>query len=273
MGMYDYLGGNQIEVFYTPIFGKDPATDQNTVFYSGGFLRSFDYNEELPLVTLYYKYPKNFIIYNYRTERKDAEYIDVSGNIFVIKDGMLKKVIWNDQVEEKDFGDSVVDYYGRELNIKSIDDIKNIKEEFKEYEEKRITLEKELFPEGKWNVLRNNYEEYMKRKPKLEEIIKNTYGRFNKKWFKEDLYEKEKKLGELLEVLLFYIQEIAFLKEKNDIKYLQEFEAEYKECCKMTKEFLNNNKGIVDKYMEWLADKSLIWKIEKVVNGLLNEGG
>ena len=42
MGMYDYLGGEQVKIFYVPIFVEKDFIDQKpTTYHSGGSLRSF----------------------------------------------------------------------------------------------------------------------------------------------------------------------------------------------------------------------------------------
>ena len=80
MGMYDYLNGEQVKIFYTPVFGV--YAGKSILWHSGGSLRKFNINDELPLKTIYYKYPDDMIVYAYGYSK------DVSEDVWVIKNGI-----------------------------------------------------------------------------------------------------------------------------------------------------------------------------------------
>ena len=52
--MYDYINGEQVKVFYTPIFGKLMSENYST-WHSGGSLSDYKTGDEVPIKTLYYK--------------------------------------------------------------------------------------------------------------------------------------------------------------------------------------------------------------------------
>ena len=58
MGLYDYLNGEQVKIFYSPVFWSE--NEGENVYYSGGGLRGYINGDKLPLKTLYYKYPDDF---------------------------------------------------------------------------------------------------------------------------------------------------------------------------------------------------------------------
>lgn len=127
MGMFDYLGGEQIKIFYLPVFSKkDIMTDKPNTWHSGGRLREFNKESELPLKTWYYKYPQNFIAYDF--------YYD-EGDIWIIKNGKFESYKHINELTENDLGEAVYAYYGAELNINNIDDFKTIKIERNEFED------------------------------------------------------------------------------------------------------------------------------------------
>lgn len=108
MGMYDYLDGEQVKIFYTPVFNEKYG-----IWHSGGSLRKFNINDELPLKTIYYKYPDNMIIYAY----------GYCTDIWIVKDKMLKEHYSDlNNINTIDLNVPVYDYMGNELNIKTIED-------------------------------------------------------------------------------------------------------------------------------------------------------
>jgi len=167
MGLYDYLGGIQVKIFYKPIFSErviKSGLGNKPLFYSGGSLKEYVFNEKLPLRTLYYKYPDNFIIF-------DPDF----NNVCVIKNGCLVK-IYNTYrlLKQEDMGDGVYNDYGNEYNIKTLEDFERL------------------------------YNDYIEICKKIDSGTKDKdiWSSFNKKWYKEDTYTDEKYLGELLSCLL-----------------------------------------------------------------------
>jgi hypothetical protein len=239
MGMYDYLSEEQIKIFYSPIFNKsDIVTNEPDTWHSGGQLRDFDESSELPLKTWYYKYPPNFIVFDFRWDSK---------NVWVIRDGKFKEFKSYTKLIEDDLGETVYDYYGNELNIKTLQDFHDIKIDEKYTKELHDKYEKEFFPEGVFNVIKNRTEYYNSVKDEWDKIREKTYGAFNKKWYFEDKYKLEKQLGEYLECLFY----LGVMKDGEVYEWHNPME-EYLACKTAMINFIKNNDEIVDKYISWL---------------------
>jgi len=253
MGMYDYLGGQQIKIFYRPIFSKnDILSGKPITWHSGGNLYSYDVGDDLPLKTWYYKYPNDFIAYDYR-----------SGEVWVIKNGTLKyyKDSYKELIES-DLGDGVFDYYGNELNIKTLDDFNLIREEADSTENKCNEYEEQIFPNGIWNTPE---EEWEVKKAEWDKAKDETWGTFDKKWYKEDIYALEKQLGEFFDCLYWLSQ------RKNDEVWdsynpMEEFLS----CEKATKNFIRDNEGVLNRYINWaeIKDDELV-EFKEMLNELL----
>jgi len=133
MGMYDYLGGEQIKIFYIPIFSEENVINGGPcVWHSGGMLRNFNENSNLPLKTLYYKYPDNFVVFDFNFN---------CDNCWIIKNKKFQEIKNHEDITENDLGETVYDYFGRELNISKVEDFHQLK---KEYKEAKIKYEKWL---------------------------------------------------------------------------------------------------------------------------------
>lgn len=132
MGMYDYINGEQVKVFYMPIYDD---RDKDT-WHSGGSMREYNNGDSVPLKTLYYNRPKNFIIFDEN---------DYEGNpiIHIIKDGKVFGTFRLSEANPSLFDDNelVFNYYGGTIKIKSVQDcydfIKETKERNKEVKEIR----------------------------------------------------------------------------------------------------------------------------------------
>ncbi len=277
MGMYDYLGGEQVKIFYVPIFVEKDCIDQKpTTYHSGGSLRSFKKGEELPLKTLYYKYPQNFIIYDPRWSLNDVKKAhlehEISANLWVIKNGTLQNLKWSKYVNVNDLGESVYDYYGRELNINKITDFEQMKIEMEQTYADCKKLELELFPKGVAQTIKENIKEYEEKEPKLIEIREATLGVFNKKWYKEDKYKLEKQFGEYLECLFFLTQrrndEVLKTPEGQIIYDAQQ---DYLDCKNAFKELIKSNEGISEKYINWLEIENMKQVAKNLVEELFSD--
>lgn len=244
MGMYDYLGGEQIKIFYTPIFeSKDIITGKPGTWHSGGGMRSFNEGDKLPLKTLYYKYPDNFVVFDY----------EYSNNVWIIENGRFKELKNYDDLIKKDLGDAVYDYCGDELNIKTVEDFQTIKKDFQITEKLYNKLENELFPKGLFETIETNITEYNKKRNQLEKIRESTWGEFRKKWYIKDKYYLEKQFGELLECYL-----LLFADKDSEIFEWYNPKQRYLDCKKALKDFIQEHEGIVERYIKWLDDESLI---------------
>ncbi|MDF2880171.1 MAG: hypothetical protein K0R54_728 [Clostridiaceae bacterium] len=240
MGMYDYLGGEQVKIFYSPIFDKDFFGEIVTV-HSGGSLLSFGTNDRLPLKTLYYKYPENFCVFDYRGNK----------DVFIIKDGKFKEIKKYYKLKKADIGDSVVNYYGTEISINNLGDFKRISNDFNNTFKKYENGKKELLPKGFNETLKNYREEFKSKESELNELTEKTFGVFNKKWVADDKYMNEKDFGELL---LCYIKfEVA--SEDSDKHYSKE---DHMACKKALLDFMSEHKNIEYSYVKWLDDDKLI---------------
>lgn len=136
MGMYDYINGEQVKIFFHPIY-EDRA--KNT-WHSGGSLLGYKDGDSITLKTLYYKRPKNFIVLD------ENEY-EERPILHIIKDGKIHSTI-----ELKDAVDTlfennecVLTYYGQEINLKTKEDCLNYIRDQKTLYEKCDEIKKDYF--------------------------------------------------------------------------------------------------------------------------------
>lgn len=113
ISLYDYLGDDQVQLFYSPII-----CTEKIVYLGGNFLK-FNKGDKLPLKTLYYQYPDNFIVYHNRTSEKI---------ISIIKNGVFLKTKYLKEISTTDLTELIVDIKGTPLNIKKISDFEIIHE-------------------------------------------------------------------------------------------------------------------------------------------------
>lgn len=119
--MYDCLNGEQVKCFYSMIYFKED--EKYSFCKSGGGLRGYVSGSKLPLKTLHYKYPDNFLILDGNC-----------GILHTIKDGKLYSTESISELKEIDNYslEYVYGYNGEELNIKNIEDIKEYPSALKE---------------------------------------------------------------------------------------------------------------------------------------------
>ncbi len=253
MGMYDYLGGEQIKIFYAPIFSPKGMSmnDKAGTWHSGGKLCSYGVGDELPLKTLYYHYPQNFLVYDYRFEYED---------VWVIENGTFERIVSYKDLENSDMVGPVLDYYGRELNIKKVEDFSTIKVDEKECHQENKKIELEMFPNGLIHTIKNNYDEFKKKEKEWEAVSYGGSKRFSEKWFTNDTYRNEKKFGEAIDSLRFHWKE----RNKDESNYKM-----YVECAEYTKSLIDNNPHIIPQYKQWLNNEEMLDAIE--FNTLIKE--
>lgn len=131
MGLYDYINGEQIKIFYNPIFNEQ---EQNT-WHSGGTMINYDTGEPVPTKTLYYNRPKTFLVFDeYENEN---EYETKHPLLHIIKDGVVSNTIDLQDATNDLFVDNilVLNYYGHELNVKSKEDCYNFIKDTTVYED------------------------------------------------------------------------------------------------------------------------------------------
>lgn len=112
MGMYNFINDNQVKCFYTPIYTIDGYIDKPCIYYNHGTMDSFNIGDELPLSTLYYKYPNNLMIFDY-------DFNMLGGCVHVIKDKKIFKIVENIlELNSKDFENNelLVDCHGSPLS-------------------------------------------------------------------------------------------------------------------------------------------------------------
>jgi len=271
--MYDYLGGEQVQVFYSPIFvSEDFLSGKPDVYHSGGTLRGFRSKDALPLKTGYYKYPQNFIIYDYRFEESSVDYDYIGCNIIVIKNGKLATMKWDNKLSKNDMCEVVVDNYGRQLNIKNISDFSKMRIEKDICSKESDRLTEELFPLGyKW-TLNNDFAEYEKKEDELIKIRENTWGVFNSKWFKKNVYSQEMAFGELLECL----SGIAICCESEEVMHkdsieLKKLRIDWLTCYQEIKNFSKNTPDIISRYVKWADEVTITEGLITLTLKMLND--
>ena len=135
MGMYDYINGEQVKCFYTPVGSKGSG-----IWHSGGMLRSFENGDEVPCEEAYYKYPKNFIIFDTYPCCNDEPIIHV------IKDGRVEGTYCISEISNSILNDIelFVDYYGTTYyNIKTVQDFSDYKKEYDTFREQIKNIRKD----------------------------------------------------------------------------------------------------------------------------------
>lgn len=113
MGLYDYINGEQVKCFYRPVYSEGEG-----IWHSGGYMLGYVNGETVPVKTIYYKYPTNFIIFDELLNERSAI-------IHIIKESKVLKTVSLDSFKDEDFEsiDGIFDYYGVELNLKNKQDM------------------------------------------------------------------------------------------------------------------------------------------------------
>jgi len=127
MGMFDYLisRGNDVQVkcFYLPIYSN------GKVWHSGGLLRTFHSGDEVPIKTLYYEYPKDFIVV---LDREIDNY-----DLAYFKEGMFIDFCNIENIQDRMIiNNNIYSELGRKLKIYTIEDLERYIRERKEEWEK-----------------------------------------------------------------------------------------------------------------------------------------
>lgn len=250
MGMYDYLGGEQVKIFYRPIFQLNKEDPKNSSFwFSGGSLENYDRDDDLPLKTLYYKYPPNFLVYDYRFDYED---------VWLIRNEKFDCIMPYTELTEKDLIGPVFDYYGNPINIQTVSDFAQIKEDFYKRLEEIEKVEKELFPKGIVNTFFDNSEEYEKRKAEWDKRLQEIDERYVRKWEVKDPYEEEKHFGALIDCYIF----ARLNKDAAPIRDIIDPKKDYIGCKLTIREFITQHPGIIERYKKWLDDEEMLREID-----------
>lgn len=232
MGMYDYINGNQIKCFYTPLFYVCDILEDNYINHSGGSLTGFNTGCKVPFKTMYYNYSKDFIIYDYRADNF----------VHIIKDGMVYETILLDKLSDEYISYICIDYFGNKLNIKTKDDMFVIKNEFKD-----------LF-ENKRKISRKIKENPSMRKEYIKEM-KLLNKEFNNKWIIVE-FKDEKYFGELISNYIWFKENAKTTEEIKDFNL----------CKSLIINLLNKNENIISSYNNWSK-----YKYAKEVDMILHD--
>lgn len=127
MGMYDYINGDQVKLFYIPIFDE---VKKNT-WHSGGTLHSFSTGDIIPSKTLYYKLPKDFLIL-----KEDSDYSQIE--VHIIEDSKVIDTVNIHSLDDSFFSryGVVLNHKGTSIKIKSKEDcVEYIKDSSKKFDD------------------------------------------------------------------------------------------------------------------------------------------
>lgn len=233
MGLYDYINGESVKCFYTPVINNEkyyllnePEKEPYT-FQTGGSLKNYGVGEVVPYVTTYYDFTPNFLV------------VDPSGEkIHVIEDGKVKGTIsytYREITKEIFTGKKIINYCGVELKIESRKDLIQFKKDHDTYYKRVIAIRNKYKVDFRDRSLKSRVliEEYFR---VLEEV---KSGHINK-WVdskNKDIYE----LGELLYCWIYYYKRRG-CKDIDDQQGLKLCE-DYLEKC------LDESPGILGRYL------------------------
>lgn len=273
MGMYDELGGIQVKCFGIPCigFGNDEKLLRERQFYCyamGGRLRYYKKGNEVPYITPFYDYGRNFAIYDWNIfseENRGLLYV------LVIQDGkfigkyrptsrVLKKLLKEGKINYfvDKMGDSFVCEKQSDL-IDIVDEGIYVRNKNYELEDKYLSE----FSNGKYTSARVLFDrEYMDsltsdevgrflvlHNKATDKASAETFKVFRDKWFKPQQYlDDEINFGWELGSLYYVFKD-------NDIDY-QKFTKEehdeiYRRLLKKLKEKGNTLDEEVVKYKHW----------------------
>ena len=128
MGMYDYLGEEQVKCFGVPtvsISPKDGSFDLS-IHCMGGNLRYYHRGSTVPYKTSFYNYGKDFMVFDYRTFNYNEAVNDDYLMVHIIKNGRYFRSVRYDRVPSRYKIGLVLDNYGSVVNIKTHSDFKEI---------------------------------------------------------------------------------------------------------------------------------------------------
>jgi hypothetical protein len=173
MGMFDTLVDgeyeSQVKIFYHPMYSPTFGID-----HSGGMLDVYNRGDDVPIETMYYRYPRNFYIY------LDDDYLPFA----VIRDGKFDGFLFNvdDATEFSDY----YTYRGEKIRAKCLDDMKDY-----------IAAEKAEWAKSveSRNFIRfgEEWHEPISLEHQLGELVE-CWG-FLMRYISSDVYEEFKKLG------------------------------------------------------------------------------
>ena len=250
MGLYNYLGNNQVKCFTIPNMIINSNGNLEIYCLEGKFI-GYKRGNKVPYKTLYYNYGENFLIFDYR-----GVIYDEIPLIHIIKNGKYSKTVEYQKLNEEDFINKVIDKFGNSINIKEYSDISTFIEDYKLRDKNSITLTKKYNEEldvkcYSISDLREKkvsseqlIKDLDKRKIVLDKVTKEVYIPFSNKWFMEE--EDEQVIGYIL-----YCYDNLDNKE------------EY--FCKLSEYFNNlNYSEMVEKYLDWANSNNIEVDVNKL---------
>ena len=129
MGMYDYLGEEQVKCFGVPTVGVTPNGENNFNLFihcMGGNLRYYHRGSSVPYKTPFYNYGKDFMVFDCRTFNYDEPIVDDELWVHIIKNGRYFRSVRYDRVPSRYKIGLVLNNYGEVVNIKTHNDFKEI---------------------------------------------------------------------------------------------------------------------------------------------------
>lgn len=255
--MYDYVGGEQIKCFPVPIFNPSYQEEsQQEVFpnpeviqRSGGMLRSFEREDELPLHTLYYRYPKDFMVLDVR--QKDPD-------VWIFKNGTFHEFTFLEALTEDEFLTPVFDYKGEELQVTSKEDIQHVQVALENIKNQLSELEDVYFPNGYSRTASEEPELFDQQFDLFIKEQRRILQAFSEQWYVQS-YKDEKHFGQLLD---------AFLTVKDnryDVNLMTsgvDVEANYQLCKQYIQDLLLHKPNLVEEYRIWLQNDALLQGID-----------
>lgn len=242
MGMYDYIGGEQIKIFYTPIFMVED--EKPVTWHSGGSLTGYDEESELPLHTLYYQYPADFMVYDYRDEER---------TIWIFRNEKFVRLTTLNELKEEDVVGTVYTYHGNELTIASRQDFEQIVVDEEERFKGLKNSEKQIFPEGYRISIETVQQEGFKEKQQaLYKLYEEVNERFSAKWLALTPDRDLKKFGEALDAYSFHSRGKD---EEPSAGY--EPRKLYGACRSYVQDLMAQDSTLVERYVAWLKDEEL----------------
>lgn len=129
MGLYDYLGDEQVKCFGRASVGITPNQDgtfQLFVHCVGGDLKYYHRGSTVPYKTPFYNYGKDFMVFDYRTFNYEEPIINEELMVHIIRNGRYFRSVRYDRVPSRYKIGLVLDNYGEVVNIKTHNDFKEI---------------------------------------------------------------------------------------------------------------------------------------------------
>ena len=257
MGMYDYLGEEQVKLFYIPIFSKGNDEEEPMTWHSGGKLNTYNEGDLLPLRTTYYRYPDNFLIYDYRSD---------SGIVFVVSDGRFNRTTTIKELSEEDIKVPVYGYYGNQWNIQNLNDLTQIHMDFIDRMEKMKENTLKHFPKGIRESFLEDPEGFAEiseaHSAERQDIIDNS-----RDWSVPNPYEKEQELGEAVDCYIHHRE------RRNDQVYPHDNPREEFESCRdYLQNLLLSDEQLIRNYKNWVDDRWLLHTqgFDEIVEECLN---